>query len=210
MKYLIFGAGAIGTYIGGSLHKAGKDVSFIERKDAISELQNNGIALRINNEVYTTHDVKFFDSAESALLEYKDVIIFAMKSFDTQAAAKILATHKTDFGSILCLQNGVENEEVIANDVGWKKVIGGTVTSAIGRVGFGNVVLERKRGIGLLYKGDISGKIFEDFHQADLNPVLFNSLPNMKWSKMLSNLLGNASCAILDMSPAEVFSNLPL
>ncbi len=207
MKYLIFGAGAIGTYIGGSLLKAGRDVRFIDRIEAIPDLLVNGISLRADEHTYNNRDVKVFSDPGQAFAESIDVVVFAMKSFDTLTAARTISTFNDKFKVVLCIQNGVENEQVIAEEIGWDKVIGGTVTSSIGRLGLGNVVLERKRGIGILHKGDISQQIYRDFQDADLNPILFDSLPNMKWSKMLSNLLGNASCAILDMTPTEVFSS---
>ena len=43
MKILCIGAGAIGSYIGGSLQMAGNDVVFIERPSLISDLKKNGI-----------------------------------------------------------------------------------------------------------------------------------------------------------------------
>ena len=108
---------------------------------------------------------------------------------------------------VLCLQNGVENEAAIAEVLGSQKVIPGSVTSAIGREATGEIVLERLRGVGIAAGHPLSGSLVEAFNQAGLNARLYPPLRTMKWSKMLTNLLANASSAILDMTPAEIFAH---
>ena len=108
---------------------------------------------------------------------------------------------------VLCLQNGVENEKKIAGFIGEDKVIGGSVTSAIERLDSGQATLEKKRGIGITNSHTLSRSIVNEFNAAGLNAKLFPNLMDLKWSKMLSNLLGNATSAILNMTPAEVFGS---
>ena len=79
-----------------------------------------------------------------------------MKSFDTPAAITEIAPFEDEFGSILCLQNGVENETSIENALGKDKVIAGSVTSAVGRLDIGRVVLERFRGIGIENRSELA------------------------------------------------------
>jgi 2-dehydropantoate 2-reductase len=109
--------------------------------------------------------------------------------------------------SILSLQNGVENEVVIAEFLGKDRVISGTVTSAIGRRATGQIVLERMRGSGIAAGHPLSERLAQAMHSAGLNTWLFSNAQDMKWSKMLTNLLANASSAILDMAPAEIFAH---
>ena len=130
-----------------------------------------------------------------------------MKSFDTELAAKMLLPVKDKFKAVLCLQNGVENEKKIAGFIGEDKVIGGSVTSAIERLDSGQATLEKKRGIGITNSHTLSRSIVDEFNAAGLNAKLFPNLMDLKWSKMLSNLLGNATSAILNMTPAEVFGS---
>src|SRR6185369_12325636 len=92
---------------------------------------------------------------------------------------------------ILCLSNGVSNEPAIAAALGNDKVIYGTVTSAIGRRGAGDIVLEKLRGIGIAKGHPLSEKLNSAFDKAYLNSQLFGDAASMKWSKMLSNLLAN-------------------
>jgi len=108
---------------------------------------------------------------------------------------------------VLCLQNGVENEGVIARVIGQDKVASGSISSAVERTGSGQARLEKLRGIGIGSDHPLAREILHDFQAAGLNPKLFGATNAMKWTKMLSNLLGNATAAILDMPPGKVFSN---
>ena len=207
MKYLIIGAGAIGTYIGGSLLRSGQHVVFLEREELIQKLHNNGIRINLEDEVYSSSNIQVFSDIHQALSDPVDIVVFAMKSFDTELAAKMLLPVKDKFKAVLCLQNGVENEKKIAGYIGEEKVIGGSVTSAIERLDSGQATLEKKRGIGITNSHILSRSIVNEFNIAGLNAKLFPNLMDLKWSKMLSNLLGNATSAILNMTPAEVFGS---
>ena len=207
MNYLIIGAGAIGTYIGASLLDAGKKVSFLEREEFAAHLKQGGLHLKTpNREVHFT-SAKVFSTMEAALQTKTNVVVFAMKSFDTPQAVEQLAPYKEMFDTVLCLQNGVENELLIAGKVGNDKVTGGSVTTAVSRLDAGSVVVSRERGIGIEDNGDTSQGIHADFMQAGLHPKLYGCREDMKWSKMLSNLMGNASCAILDMPPGQIYAD---
>lgn len=207
MKYLIIGAGAIGTYIGGSLLKIGKKVIFLEREEVIPIFKKNGLRIVLEETVFSASNIQVFSDFDQATRETVDVVIFAMKSFDTDSAARMVSEYKDRFRVVLCLQNGVENESIIAEYIGEEKIIGGSVTSAIERVETGSAKLEKKRGIGIADIHPISKMINTDFDAAGLNSRLYPVLMDLKWSKMCSNLLGNATSAILNMTPEEVFSN---
>jgi 2-dehydropantoate 2-reductase len=107
----------------------------------------------------------------------------------------------------LCLQNGVDNEPYLAAALGEENVIAGTITSAIGRQNEGEIVLERRRGVGIAEAHPRARMIAGAMAQAGLNPHLYPNPAAMKWSKLLTNLLTNASAAILDMPPAEVLAH---
>jgi 2-dehydropantoate 2-reductase len=136
-----------------------------------------------------------------------NIALFALKSFDTETALKNLLPYKDHMPPILCLQNGVENEELIAEYLGTEKVIHGTITSSVGKLGLGQIILERFRGVGISGDHPLSIKLEQAFSLAGLNPSLISPPAAMKWSKMLTNLVSNASSAILDMPPGEIFNS---
>jgi len=217
VKILTFGAGAIGTYIGGSLALAGHPVVFVERPRAVEELREKGLRLdltadsRRQTKDATVLDPRSFvivSSLEEALRYGPfDLALFALKSFDTEAALVGMQPFAEKLPPLLCLSNGVANEPAIATALGQDKVIYGTVTTSVGRRDVGNIVLERLRGVGVAKGHALSEKVHAALDAAYLNSRLFEDAASMKWSKMLTNLIANPTSAILDMTAREVFSN---
>lgn len=217
LKILSFGAGAIGTYIGGSLALAGHEVVFMEQASVAGALQKTGLTLdlrldkrRKEKEIFNIKSpaVSFESSLDGALTRGPfDVSLFALKSFDTAPALEGIKNQAAKMPPILCLQNGVDNEPAIASILGEGKVIFGTVTSAVGRLAAGSIVLEKLRGMGVAAGHPLSAKLTAALDGALLNARLYPSAADMKWSKMLTNLVANASSAILDMSAGEIFSH---
>lgn len=220
LKILTFGAGAIGTYIGGSLALAGHPLVFVEQPKVVEELRRRGMRLdltldkrRKTNEASLLEPSSFVivGSLEEALRYGPfDVALFALKSFDTPAALEGIKPFADKMPPILCLSNGVANEPAIAQALGADKVIYGTVTSAIGRRGAGDIVLEKLRGVGIAKGHPLSEKLNDAFNRAYLNSRLYDDAASMKWSKMLTNLIANPTSAILDMTAAEIFANKDL
>jgi 2-dehydropantoate 2-reductase len=217
LKVLTFGAGAIGTYIGGSLSLAGHNVVFVEQPAVAEELRQRGLRLdltidarRKTKDAFVLAPSSFVvaGSLEDALKFWPfDVAVFALKSFDTPAALEGMQPFAEKLPPMLCLSNGVDNESAIAEALGADKVIYGTVTSAIGRRAAGDIVLEKLRGIGIADGNPLSAKLVSAFNAALLNAELFPNAAAMKWSKMLTNLIANPASAILDMTAAQVFAD---
>src|SRR6266498_155046 len=220
LKMLVFGAGAIGTYFGGSLALAAHQAVFVEKPAVVDELHERGLRLDLTlDKRRQTTDASRVDPSSFVVvstledaLRYGpfDVALFALKSFDTQAALEGMKPFADKMPPILCLSNGVSNEPMIVDALGKEKVIYGTVTSAIGRRGAGDIVLERLRGVGVARGHLLSEKLNQVLNSAYLNSQLFDNANSMKWSKMLTNLIANPTSAILDMTAAEVFANKDL
>lgn len=204
MRFLCFGVGAIGTYIGGSLALAGHTVVFIERPEMADILRAQGLIIgdrqlekpQVVNHIAAALPQGPFDAA-----------ILAVKSFDTQSVIDDLLPHRDNLPPILSFQNGVENEPALAAALGQEKVIPGTVTTAVGRRGPGNIVVERLRGIGVSTQHPLGSSLVPVMDEAGLRARAFSNPAAMKWSKMVTNLIANASSAILDMTPAQIFAH---
>ena len=218
LKILSFGAGAIGTYIGGSLALSGHEVVFFEQPSVAEELRKAGLKLdlridprRGESGIFNVSGAAFESSLEKALTHGPfDVSLFALKSFDTAPAVEGMRDFVDKMPPVLCLQNGVDNEPAIAEALGSDKVLYGTVTSAVGRLAAGNIVLEKLRGLGVAAGHPLSERLASALDGALLNARLYPMSADMKWSKMLTNLIANASSAILDMPPARIFSHAGL
>ncbi len=217
LKILSFGAGAIGTYIGGSLALAGHELVFLEQPKVVEELRRRGLRLDLSMDKRRNRTSPSFvrpqafdstDSIEEALEHGPfEVALFALKSFDTASFLEGLKPYTDRLPVLLCLSNGIENEPAIAGALGPEKVIAGTVTSAIGRHAAGDIVLEKLRGMGVAAGHPLSEKIAGALEAAYLNCRLYPDARDMKWSKLLTNLIANPASAILDMTPAQILAH---
>ncbi|HEY9077374.1 MAG TPA: ketopantoate reductase family protein [Anaerolineaceae bacterium] len=211
LKILIFGAGAIGTYIGGSLQLAGQQVVFIERPEISKALAKSGLTITHHDTSRHIDHPVFADTIEDALhLGPYDLSICAIKSYDTASLVNELTPYAIALPPLISFQNGVENESAFAKILGEDRVIAGTVTTAIGRKGAGDIVVEKLRGIGIERDHLLSPTITAILNAAGLNANMVNGAQDMKWSKMLTNLLANASSAILNMPPSQIYANRKL
>ncbi len=208
LKFLCFGAGAIGSYIGCSLLRCGQKVTFLEQPSAASLLQQNGLRLRIGADLITFPEVEVASTLEKALTYGPyDLGILAVKSYDTKPLAESLRPYHAALPPIISFQNGVENEMILEEILGPNKVIPATVTTAIGRNQAGDVFIERKRGIGIASDHYLIPALMEVLRCAELNPCIYPDAVSMKWSKMITNLLANASSAILNLTPGQIFAD---
>jgi 2-dehydropantoate 2-reductase len=208
LRFLCFGVGAIGTYIGGSLALAGQNVVFIDRPEVAEDVRQRGLSLKLVDGEKRVSEPEILTNLNDALTSGPfDAAILAVKAFDTQAFLQDLAPYSIAVPPIICLQNGVENEALIADTLGPGKVIPATVTTAIGRRGAGNIIVERLRGVGVASDHILAPTLAAVMDASGLKASLYPDATNMKWSKMLTNLLGNATSAILNQTPAEIYKD---
>jgi 2-dehydropantoate 2-reductase len=208
LNWLVFGAGAIGTYVGGSLLLQGHKVVFLEQPEAIEGILEHGLRLNLHGQEHRILHPVIYTTLPGAISHTSfDVSIFALKAYDTKPFINLMRPFTERIPPILCLQNGVENEPALEAAFGKDRVIAGTVTSAIRRRAAGDILLERLRGMGLAGSHPLTKTMVLMLSKAGLNAHYFSDQPAMKWSKMLTNLIANASSAILDMTPTEILAN---
>lgn len=208
MRFICFGLGAVGTYIGGSLMEAGYKGVFIERPVVAEKVLQRGLRLQLSDGLHLIPQVEVVSSVDEALQRGDfDVAILAVKSYDTEPVAQAIYPYRQEFPPVFCLQNGVENEGVLKKVLGEEKVIPGTLTSAVGRGAEGEIFLERLRGVGLISAHPLAPALYKALWASGLKPCYCHSADGMKWTKMMTNLTANASSAILNMTPAEIFDH---
>ncbi len=208
MRFLVFGAGAIGTYLGGSLLLQQHEVVFLEREQEAHLLRQQGLLLQIREKTHHISHFSVVTSLDEALQKgLFDAALFALKAYDTASALEAMRPYAAHLPPMVCLQNGVENETAIAQVLGVEKVIPATVTSAVGRRGIGNIILEKERGIGIAATHPLAFRLAEAFRACGIRTQLYADPAAMKWSKLLTNLVANASSAIYNLTPQQIFAN---
>jgi 2-dehydropantoate 2-reductase len=211
LAILILGAGAIGGYLGASLALHGHRIVILERAHNAAVLRKQGFNLTVGEKTHHLENITVVTSVEEALKFVSfDAVFIAVKSYDTATVISSLASHPAQMPAVVCFQNGVENEAYLSAALGAGKVIAGTVTTAVAKEEPGRIRLERLRGVGLSANHAISNRLSAAMHAAGLNARLYGNADSMKWSKLLTNLLCNATCAILDLTPAKVMANQEL
>jgi len=121
MRIAVMGSGAVGGYFGAKLAAAENEVAFIARGNHLAALQANG--LRVNSPAgdLTVRQAQFTEAPER--VGHVDVILFCVKSYDTEAAAQAIEPMVSDRCQILSLQNGIDNADKLARVYGQSKVL---------------------------------------------------------------------------------------
>jgi 2-dehydropantoate 2-reductase len=208
LAILILGAGAVGGYLGASLALHGHRIVILEREHNAEILRKHGFYLTVGERTHHLKNIAAVTSVEEALKFVSfDAVFIAVKSYDSAAVISTLAPHSAQLPVVFSFQNGVENEAALSAALGAGKVIAGTVTTAVAKEGPGKIRLQRLRGVGLAANHALSKRLAAAMNAAGLNARLYADANAMKWSKLLTNLLCNATCAILDLTPAQVMAN---
>lgn len=124
MKVAVFGAGAVGSYLGSRLTAARADVHLIARGAHLEALRERGLTL-ITPDGVTTSPVWATD--DPASIGPVDLVLFCVKSYDTEEVARSLAPLVGPTTAVLSIQNGIDNEPKIAAVIGPGHVLGAAV-----------------------------------------------------------------------------------
>jgi len=110
----VVGAGAVGSFYGAMLARAGHAVTLIARPAHVQAIEREGLRLQMGGRIETIRTAARtdIDSVGDA-----DLVLFCVKSTDTETVAREMAPHLGDDALVLSLQNGVENAATIARHV---------------------------------------------------------------------------------------------
>jgi 2-dehydropantoate 2-reductase len=125
MRIVVMGSGGTGGYFGAKLARAGEDVTFVARGAHLAVLRAEG--LRIRSAVEGEWSVRAPAVERLDGLPPADLVLFCVKSFDTEEAAALIRPVVGPDTGVLSIQNGVDNEEKLARVLGAGHVLGGAV-----------------------------------------------------------------------------------
>ena len=109
MRFVMYGAGAIGGVVGAQLHRHGHEVVFIAAVRTTTRIRESGLRFA-SPEVTVTLPVDVVDAPDQIDFRADDVVVLAMKSQDTEGALTALAAVAPSSTAVVCMQNGVANE----------------------------------------------------------------------------------------------------
>ncbi len=152
MRILVFGAGALGGFLSGLLSQK-YDVTLYGREEKIIPIQKSGLKITGINDC-VAHPKILFKPEDLGKKEF-DLIILAVKSYDTNSAMDIIKKYASQTSILLSLQNGLDNEVKIAEAVGEKRTLGGVTSHGLTYVGPAHV---NHAGIGETIIGEMDGQ----------------------------------------------------
>ncbi|SDK99493.1 ketopantoate reductase family protein [Natronorubrum texcoconense] len=193
MEIVVFGAGSLGSLVGGVLARESRhDVTLVGRDPHVRAVRETGLELVGELEATTTPHATTDGRNRSA-----DLAIVTVKSFDTAAAAETLGTGSYD--TVLSLQNGMGNEETLATELE-SSVLAGTISygallrepGVIECTGIGDVVLGAREG----GRSERAERIGDLFSAAGLETTVADDMPRRLWEKLAVNAGINAVTAL--------------
>ena len=208
MKILVMGAGAVGAYFGARLQQAGEQVVFCARGDHLRALKDHGLTFISYQGDFSIAVAATADPREFAPY---DLILFCVKSYDTAAAAHLLEGCLNSGGTILTVQNGVENETLLVEVFGKDNVMGGNARVGAELVAPGRVV---HRTGGLIEFGELDGRdtaraqrLAELFRRAGIFGELTMRLPTIRWEKLLWNAAFNTVTTLVQRKVGDLIDD---
>lgn len=206
----VMGAGAVGSFYGAMLARAGHEVTLIGRPAHVQAVQRDGLKLEMGG---TTHAVNLQAGEDPAALRGAELVLCCVKSGDSEAAARQMAPHLGTDTWVLSLQNGVDNAEILARRLPCR-VIPAAVYVAVALAGPGRVC---HFGRGDLAVGAMPGgthssvpewptlqALVELFADAQVPVRIVPDVAVELWAKLLVNCAYNAISALAQMPYAKL------
>src|SRR5262245_53714116 len=123
MRIVVMGTGGTGGYFGAKLARAGSDVTFVARGAHLKAIRADGLRVKSVADgewVVRAPAVERLDGQPPA-----DLVLFCVKSFDTESAGEVIRPVVRPETGVLSIQNGVDNEDVLAGRLGPGHVMAG-------------------------------------------------------------------------------------
>jgi 2-dehydropantoate 2-reductase len=194
MKIAVMGAGAVGGYYGFKLARGGHDVVLIGRPQHVETIQRQG--LRLETQTFDER-VGVSASTEASAVSGARLVLFCVKSTDTESAAAVIKPHLAPDAVVLSLQNGVENADrlraLLQQQVVAAAVYVGTEMAAPGHVrhhGRGELIIEQSTA---------SDDIARALIAAGVPTEISDNVRGVLWAKLITNCAYNALSAITQL-----------
>jgi 2-dehydropantoate 2-reductase len=203
------GAGAIGAYVGARLTQAGEDVSFIARGAHLRAMQDRG--LTIDSPLGSVDRLKVSATDDLRAVGPVDLVLFAVKMWDTDQAAENLAPLLAPHTRVVTVQNGIDSVADISRHVPHGQVVGGTIYlfAAIAEPG----VIRNSGGVHNLIVGaadgdrQIAGLAAALDGGAGLNLALSQDISRDIWQKYIRLVALSGTTALTRRPLGDVLGN---
>jgi len=198
MKITIVGPGAIGSLFGLSLMKTREDVHFLDHNQKrVQKLKKDGI--KIEGVSGNQHaNIQITD--DPGQIGSSDLVVVCVKSYDTEEAIKRSKPLIGEGTMVMSLQNGIGNIQILEDEVGEEKVIGGITNQGANVKDWGHII-HAGRADTIIGKRDkkVLGPIRDVaklFNKAGFPTKISKDIDGIIWSKLIINVGINALTAL--------------
>jgi 2-dehydropantoate 2-reductase len=199
MKVAVMGAGAVGCFYGGMLARAGHEVMLVGRPDHVSAIGQHG--LRFESALFD-ESVAVSASTQAAGVADAALVLFCVKSSDTETAAISMRPYLAKDAFVVTLQNGVDNAERM-RDVIAQEVSSAAVYVACQMAGAGHV-RHHGRGELIIETGETSRRMAKILDGAGIRTDVSANVRGALWEKLILNCAYNAMSALVQLPFGEL------
>ena len=200
MKVAVMGAGAVGCYYGAMLARAGHEVVLIGRPSHVEAVRANG--LRLETKAFD-EQVPLGASTEPSAVQGAQLVLFCVKSTDTEAAVAQIKPHLSPDALVLTLQNGVDNDERVRAVLPSSEVAAAVVYVATEMAGPGHVK-HHGRGELVIAPSRRSEQVAQQLAAAGVPTQISGNVRGSLWAKLVLNCAYNALSAVSQLPYGEL------
>jgi 2-dehydropantoate 2-reductase len=201
MKVAVMGAGAVGCYFGAMLARHGHEVVLIGRPRHVEAIRDNG-GVTLDSKAFTGV-VPIKAAIEPGGVEGADLVLFCVKSGDTESAGRSMAPFLKDTATILSLQNGVDNPTRL-QPLLRQAVVPAAVYVATEMGGSGHVI-HHGRGDLVIGASATSENIAAQLSAAAIPTKVSDRVIDQLWAKLVINCAYNALSAVAQLPYGRLF-----
>lgn len=187
------GAGAVGCYFGALLARAGHSDTLIGRPAHVQAVQQHG--LRLQTAVLDAQ-VPMAASTEASAVQGADVVLFCVKSSDTEDAARQMRPHLATGALVLTLQNGVDNDERVRAVLHAGTPVAAAVVYVATAMGGPGHVVHHGRGELVIAPSARSDELARQLAAAGIPTQISDNVRGALWAKLVLNSAYNALSAL--------------
>ncbi|AUT63396.1 ketopantoate reductase family protein [Paraburkholderia terrae] len=194
MKVAVMGAGAVGCYYGGMLARAGHEVVLIGRRQHVEAIERSGLRLEAQS---FDERIPLAASTQASAVQGAKLVLFCVKSTDTQSAALEIKPFLASDTLVLSLQNGVENADEVRKVI-TQQVAAAVVYVATEMAGPGHV-RHHGRGELVIEPSNASAEVAQALIAAGVPTEISDNVRGALWAKLILNCAYNALSAITQL-----------
>lgn len=202
MRIVIVGPGAIGCLFAAFLSKSNEEIWLLDKhKPRSDKINQQGIAVE---GISGNWQAKVKATSDPHEIESADLVIIAVKSYDTQGACSSIRSLINKDSLVITLQNGLGNVETIGEAVGQDRVVAGVTNQGATLIDIGSI---RHAGRGETVIGRIDGRLTQElrhlreiFNKSGLETRVSRDIKGILWSKLIINVGINALTCITHLN----------